>query len=105
MMKNLVKVIFCMILFMSFNQISVKAESAGGQVSSKSGITFYQSEEPPTKESKPTPNPKDKTGSNDKTFLPKTGEQKGNGTFYGWGFVLMAFVGWILLKRRRKYEK
>ena len=104
-MKKIIKAVLCTMLLITFSQINVKAESAGGQVSSKSGITFLQNEEPPKKEPATNQKVEPQSESKVKTFLPKTGEKMSNLSFYGTLITVFILTVYVILKRRRKYEK
>lgn len=103
-MKRLIKAILYSILVVLFFNIhlSVNAESAGGQVITPSGITFFQEKEVPTP--KPKEPPKNITESV-KKLLPQTGEKTQADSILAIGASLLIIVSCITLKRRRgKYE-
>lgn len=108
-MKIIKKVnILCLILVAFFLTVEghALAESAGGQVSTTSGITFLKEKEVPTKPTTPTSptEPAKVTAGTKTSFLPKTGEILTEYKFLILGFIALAVLGVIFLKRSRKYE-
>lgn len=91
--------IFCfVVLFCNIASGSVMAaESGGGQVSSKSHISFYSDE--PEKE-KPIPTPKPKPSN-----LPQAGEAIKRYWLVGLVMVISVVILFVRKRRRRGYEK
>lgn len=94
------------ILFLTFGASS-NAQSDGGEVSTVSGITFFQKEEKnnikPSQSVAPNSNSKI-TSPLAKKYLPQTGEEKVAYSLVIMGILLL--IGFIILqlKRRSKHE-
>jgi len=85
-----------LMIVLGFGIIPVKAESTGAQVSTISGITFYQDKSAPVKDPG--------THSIIKHF-PQTGEIGHSYALIGLILIICVFFIFIILKRREKNEK
>lgn len=79
--------------------ISVNVETANGQVSTPSGITFVKDDEEPTTKPK---EPKKTIIDSEKRSLPKTGEVITKASLYGVSLIILGSIYWIVLRRRRR---